>query len=204
MYLVGFVLYVVLCVGVAWGLAVAITHRAREGWPRWVVAAVLAPIVFLLPLADEIVGHFQFERLCAAAKDVKIHGTIPVGEDLYTPEGKWRLGLVGAADFVLPEKDRESFRLQKIVDSYVRWDLGRAQEVPAAILIQRYENKIYDVKTGRLLAEWQKYGAYGGWFGRNVIADRLIVRPQCMPEIVLRSKIDQALLKFTKPSEAAR
>jgi hypothetical protein len=166
----------------------------------------LAPVVFLLPLADEIVGYFQFERLCEEAKDVKIYGTILVGEELYTPEGKWRLELVGVADFVLPQEERESFRLQKILDSYVRWDLGPAQEVPAAIPIQRYENKVYDVKTERLLAEWRKYGTRGGWLSQNIASsgDKILVRLQCMPEIVLRSKIDQAIVKFTKPSDATK
>lgn len=203
MYLLGFVLYAALSIGFAWLLGRRITRGAKAPWARPLAVVMLAPTVFFLPLADEIVGYVQFERLCAEAKDVKIHGTIPVGENLYTPEGKWRLGLVGAADFVLPQKNRESFRLQRIVDSYLRWDLGRPQEVPAAILIQRYENKIYDARTGHLLADWRKYGAYGGWFSRHFKVP-LIVRPQCMPEIVLRSKIDRALLTFTKPSEAAR
>jgi hypothetical protein len=194
MYLVGFVLYVVLCVGVAWGLAVAITYRARESWPRWVVAAVLAPTVFFLPLADEIVGHFQFERLCEEAKEVKIYGTIPVGEDLYTPDGKWRLGMPG----------EDGRRLQRVIDTYLRQERSAAREVPGAIPIRRYEAKVFEAKSGRLLAEWQWYGTSGGWFGRNVVAGELplIVRPQCMPRKF--RQIEPAVLRFSKSSEASK
>jgi hypothetical protein len=199
MYLVGFVLYVVLCGGVAWALGVTLTHRARARWPRWVAAGILAPIVFFLPLADEIVGAYQFERLCEQAKDVKIYGTIPVGLELYTPDGKWRIGL---QEGELEQRLKDWDRAQKALDSHVRWDLGPTmpQEVPAAIPIRRYENKIFDAKTGRLLAEWRQYGTSGGWFGRVVVAGELplIVRPQCMPEILARSEIHQSILKFNR------
>lgn len=205
MYLVGLALYVVLCGGVAWALAFALTHRARASWPRWFAAGILVPIVFVLPLADEIVGYFQFERLCKEAKDVKIHGTIPVGEELYTPEGKWRIGLQeGDHDQRLKDWDKATKSTRK----YIRWKEGSPvpQFVSAAIPISVYDGAIYDARTGQLLAEWRQYGAHGGWFSRNVVAGEhpLIVRPQCMPDLVERSKLEQALLRFTKETGATK
>jgi hypothetical protein len=200
MYLVGFALYVALCVGVAWGLAVAITYRARESWPRRAVAAVLAPIVLLLPLADEIVGYFQFERLCEEAKVAKIYGTIPVGEDLYTPEGKWRIGLQENEDF--DQRIKNWDRAQKALDSYVRWDSGidRPQEIPAAVSIQRFENKIYDVKTERLLAEWMVYNLGQGWLSRTIPLGEFSAKV-CGPD---ERQIQQTILRFTKSLGATK
>ncbi len=194
MYLVGFAFYVVVCGSLAWLLAIVLTRRAKQKWPRWVAAGVLAPIVFLLPLADEIVGTYQFERLCERAKDVKIHGTIPVGEDLYTPEGKWRLGMPG----------EDGRRLQKVLDIYLRQERSTAQDIPAAIPIRRYEARVLEAKSDRLLAEWQWYGTSGGWFGRNVVGGELplIVRPQCMPEEF--RQVEPTVLRFTKSSQATK
>jgi hypothetical protein len=31
---------------------------------------VLVPVVFLLPLVDELIGKFQFDRLCDEAKNI--------------------------------------------------------------------------------------------------------------------------------------
>ncbi|MEW5891497.1 MAG: hypothetical protein AB1768_21245 [Pseudomonadota bacterium] len=56
MYFVGFVLYVLVCGTIGWFLAKLLTRRAWAPWLRWAVTTTLAPIVFLLPLADEILG----------------------------------------------------------------------------------------------------------------------------------------------------
>lgn len=199
MYALGFLLYVLVCGTIAWLIAKLLTRHAKAPWARWAATAALAPVVFLLPLADEIVGYFQFERLCESAKEVKIYGTIRVGDELYTPDGQWRLGLQGGG---VEQRQTEGARLRKVVDSYLRWDPGPSmpREIQAAIPIRRYETRIYDAKNGRLLAEWLHYGASGGWLGRNFVpgGGNLVVRSQCMPEIVLRSEIDQAIFTFAK------
>lgn len=204
MYLLGLILYAVLCAGIAWLLAKLLTRRAKAPWSQWLAAAILAPVVFFLPLADEIVGNYQFERLCEEAKEVKIYGTIPVGEELYTPEGKWRIGLnEGEWD----QRMKDWNRAQKILNSYLRWDDRRpAREVSAAIPVQEYEQRIYDARTGRLLAEWHQYGTRGGWLSQSLASsgDKIIVRQQCMPEVVLQSKINQVILKFNNATEAIK
>ena len=194
MELVAFVLYVLVCGAIAWLIAKALTRRAQKTWPRWVVAGVLAPVVFFLPFADEIVGKYQFERLCEEAKEEKFHGTIPAGEDLYTPDGKWRLGMPG----------EDGRHLQKVINTYLRRDHRRLPEIRAAIVIWGEESKIYDARTGRLLAEWRQYSTNGGWFGQKVVAGEgpLIVRQGCGPANF--RQIEQTLLKFTKSSEAIK
>ncbi|MEW5891498.1 MAG: hypothetical protein AB1768_21250, partial [Pseudomonadota bacterium] len=101
---------------------------------------------------------------------MKIYGTIPVGEDLYTPEGRWRLRMSG----------EDAFRLQEIVESYLRREYRRLPDTHAAMEIHAEERKIYDAKSGRLLAESRTYSTNGGWISRNAgIELPLIVRPGC-------------------------
>jgi hypothetical protein len=200
MYALGILSYAIVCGTIAWLLANLFTRQVDSNWPRWVVAALLAPVVAFLPFADEIVGCFQFERLCEESKDVKIHGTIAVGEELYTPDGKWRIGLrEGNWDLRMDDWQRA----QKALDSYVRWDFGSsvAQEVPnAAIAIRRNERRLFDASSGRLLAEWRDYGTRGGWISRN-FESPIIVRSGCGPDV---RQVQQTVLKFAKSSETAK
>jgi hypothetical protein len=199
MYFLGFLLYVLVCGAVAWFLGKVLTRRATAPWARWAATAVLMPIVFLLPLADEIVGRFQFERLCEEAKEAKIYGTISVGEDLYTPGGKWRIGLQ-EGDFDQRRKDWD--RARKVLDSYVRLELGPPQEIPAPISIRWREQKLLDARSGRLLAEWQSYSVGRGWFSEAMIPEGSLFGPQgCGPE---GWKIEQIVLPFAKSTEVIR
>ena len=200
MYLVGFIVYVLICGALAWAIAVMITRRAKRRSTRWIAAALLLPIVLALPLADEIIGRYQFDRLCEKAKDVKIYGTIPVGEDLYTPDGKWRIGLQEGSP---SSRAKEWKRAQEVLAKYIRLDLGSAMphEVGAAIPIRRYDTKILNIKTGELLAEWQQFGTSGGWISRR-FETPLIVSSQCMPDLVYMGQINQSILKFKRPEVA--
>ena len=194
MYALGILLYVIACGTVAWLLAKLLTRRAARPWARWAVTAALAPVVFLLPLADEIIGHFQFERLCESAKDVKIHGTIPVGEELYTPDGNWRMTSAG----------QDAFHLRKIIDGFLRRESLRLPDIHSPIDIWGSEKRIYSIRNGELLAEWRQYSTSGGWFGRNVLAGEtpLIVRAQCLPGNYW--KIEQSILRFESKREVTK
>ena len=193
MYLIAIVIYGVVCSALAWLLAKFLAYPAKASWPRWVIAAVLAVVLFFLPVSDEIVGNYQFERLCETAKEAKIYGTIPVGEDLYTSDGRWRIGLQeGNPD----SRFQDWRRAQKALEAYVRLDLGASppQEVGAAISIHRYDKKLLDAKSGKVLAEWQAYGTLGGALSRN-FQGPIIVRRSCGPDV---QQIEKSVLKFTK------
>ncbi|WP_147435845.1 hypothetical protein [Sulfurisoma sediminicola] len=152
--------------------------------------AILFPVVFIAPLADEIVGKYQFERLCEEAKEVKIYGTIPVGEELYTHEGKWRSSDTGDNDF----------QLQEFRESLVLWDSGGPfpKEISAAIPIRMYQTKLYERKTKRLLAEWKQFNTPGGWLSQWIPGGQatFLTTGECMPEIVQQSKLQKILLPF--------
>lgn len=186
MYAVAYVVYFLLCAGIAWSLAWIFTRRAKPSWRRWAVGVVLLPIVFLLPLSDEIIGTYQFERLCDEAKEVKIYGSILVGQDLYTTGGQWRLSVV----------DKDWRKLNAAVEGYLRWEPTRLPVIPAAIEIRGTVERVYEAKTGRLLAEWRQYATSGGWLSKfGAIGEgRLLGREQCVPKEF--GSIPQLVLKF--------
>jgi hypothetical protein len=172
MYLLGLLLWIAASGGLAWLVARLLSRWSSKLWLRPLLTLILLPVVFLAPLSDEIVGKFQFDRLCEEAKEVKIYATHPVGEELYTSEGKWRLGTVTA----------DASRLGEIVESLVRWDHGGTppQVISGAIVIYQFDTRIYDRKSDRLLAEWRVYSTPGGWLSRQFEVP-LLVDPRCDP-----------------------
>lgn len=193
MYVLWFVLYVALCIALARWLARAVTQAA---WARWAMIAALLPLFLLLPLADEIVGYFQFERLCEQAREVRVHATMPVGEDLYTPQGKWRMDLAeGDAD----ERFRIRFRAQQALDTHIRAENRALPATGSAIEIRGREIRMFDVRTSRLLAEWRQFSTSGGWLSRH-FEKPLLVRPQCVPRAVQERTVAQTVLPFAGTS----
>ncbi|MCK6385944.1 MAG: hypothetical protein L6Q55_15930 [Azonexus sp.] len=182
MYLLGILIWVAVVVLLA-RLAV---RRVKNVALRAVLVTLAVPLSFALALADEIIGKFQFDRLCEGAKEVKIYATHPVGEELYTPEGKWREG----ATF----EDRN--RLDKIYNSLIKY--GEHPQfpelIPAAVPIWKYQQRIYDNTDGRLLAEWTKFGRSGGWIARKGLLGE--ASHQCEPLLVDQGKLKYQILPF--------
>jgi hypothetical protein len=188
-YLIGLLIWTLATFLVAWVLGSLLTRRVKARWLRRVVILGLLPLVFMAPLADEIVGKYQFDRLCEEAKDVKIHGAIAVGEELYTPDGKWRLDI--------PDQTRD---LKILVDSYFRWEHGGSPPdvVPSvAIPIYRHNVKIYEKTSNRLLAEWKMYSTSGGWLSQQFETPAL-VRATCEP-VIVQEGVYKRLVRFHKP-----
>jgi hypothetical protein len=182
MYLLGILVWV----AVVATLARLVTARIKNSALRVSLVVLAVPFSFVLALADEIVGRYQFERLCEEAKEVKIYATHPVGEELYMPDGEWRRdhieklrrnGQVGGTR-------EDSDRLQSMYESLVRYvaEPTVPEALPAAIVIRRYHYKIYDKSDGRLLAEFDQYGTSGGWVSQNFEVP-FLVRPQCEPPL---------------------
>ena len=194
MYLLGLLLWIAVSGGLAWLAARLLTRRSSKPWLRPLLAMLLLPLIFMVPLADEIIGKFQFDRLCEEAKEVKVYATHPVGEELYTPEGKWRGSDTGD----------DVFRLSEIKKRIVRWDSDSSfpEIVPASIPIKKHHTKIYDETDGRLLAEWDSYGTSGGWLSQNFEVP-FFVRQQCFPSLFESRKLEQTLMPF-KSNQGAK
>lgn len=170
----------VLLVLLAWvvfsiWIAARVTRVVRRGALKALVFLVIAPVLSMLPLADEIIGKFQFDRLCEEAKDVKIVATIPVGEELYFPDGRWRL----SSSPPLPLN--ESNHRQSIYESLVRHERIELEIIGIAMPISGRETRIFDRKTGQLLASYRIYSARGGWISRS-FEKPTVVKDQCLPE----------------------
>ena len=167
-----------LTVWLVWKLAKRIKHPY--------LFVLIWPLVYIAPVADEFIGQFQYRRYCKEAEEIKIYGTVPVGLELYTEKGKWRLSSMTEFGWMgIPPEKRKP--LEAIVNSKIRWDHGPPLgiEVPATIPIRYYESKIYEVKTGRLLAESRLYATRGGWLS-NILFERggFFVKPQCSPTLL--------------------
>lgn len=190
MYLLGTLLWVFLSGLLAYGIGRLLTSKLKSRWWRWMLAAVLLPLIFMAPLADEIVGKYQFDQLCESAdKEARIYGTIPVGEELYTPGGEWRLGITDSWG--------DRMALNEIIKSLLRWE-SKTTQLHMAILIQQYDEQIFARNTGRLLAQWRTYGTAGGRLSHS-FETPFLVRSTCTPRLI-NPIIDIQLLPFTKVS----
>ena len=159
--------------GVSFAIARWIGKKIPKRSIGIVVTVILIPLLFVLPLADEIIGKFQFDKLCREAEEVKIYGSIPVGEELYTSDGKWRLGISS-----LPLE--ETKRVLSVHLSLLRDESIGPNEIEAAIPIRVYERRIYNRRTNEILASYRQYATSGGWLSRN-LGNPQIVRDQCFP-----------------------
>lgn len=155
-------------------LARLATRRISRAGIRFVVAVLLVPLLFALPFADEILGKPQFDRLCERAKEIRIHGTIPMGEELYFPDGRWR-----RSDRDIPLKEAQ--RIDALMKTLIRYEDSKTAVVPGWIPILAYETKIFDQRDGRLLASYEYFSTSGGWISRR-LEKPLVIMDQCFPE----------------------
>ncbi|MES2354836.1 MAG: hypothetical protein V4568_10650 [Pseudomonadota bacterium] len=180
-------IYIVICLMITKFIAKRISNpKIQLG-----VRALLPLILLLPPFADELIGKVQYDKLCREAEDVKIYGTIPVGEELYFPDGKWRRSSSGP----LLSLD-ESNRIESIYKSLIEYQDAKARIISAAIPIRAREVSIVSRQDGRLLASMQWYATSGGWLSRH-FENPLFVDAQCHSSL-FGEKLSQKILPFNK------
>lgn len=150
-----------------------IGRHIRSNSVRWVLYVGMFPALFALPLADELIGAYQFEQYCKQAEDVTILGTMPVGEELYFPDGRWRRS---SNDISLEEAKRiDELVKQLLVDE------SRGPEIVQGVVpIQAYETRILERQSGHPLASYKYFATRGGWLSGN-LEKPLVMRDQCFP-----------------------
>ena len=170
-------LFLVLLVWAVFGiwLAARITRVIHQRVLRILLFLLAAPVLVGLPLADEIIGKFQFDRLCKEGAELELLATLPVGVELYTADGKWRLTITP------PLPLNEYNKVRKTLASTVRTESVGPITIPALIPIREYKVRIYDRQQGRLLASYKHYGTRGGWISRGT-EKPMIVNDQCFPK----------------------
>lgn len=165
----------------------ALGGRIRSGAVRWGIYSVMLPVLLVLPLSDELIGAYQFEQYCKDAKDVRILGTIPVGEELYFPDGRWRRDERNVSL-------SESNRLADTIETLIRYDSSSYRDVPAVMPIAFSEVRIRERQTDRTLAEYKEYITHGGWISRK-LEKPLVSRDACAPDM-RGTSLQKALLHF--------
>jgi hypothetical protein len=151
---------------------------------------LIVGVLCALALGDEIVGKFQFDRLCAKAAGITYAGSIPVGYELYSREGRWLLTLPKGT----PELRRKA---SAAYNSLVRWDLTQTPRTSEWIPIQQTDTRIHDKRNGVLLASFSAYGTNGGWVSRQ-LDKPLLVRQECLPNEI--RVVNTKILPFQKPA----
>ena len=135
--------------------------------------ALIAVTLFFMPFVDEAIGQWQYSNLCQRT-EVKVHGVVPVGSNLYAESGEWRLGMKYPG-----ERWKERQALVILADSLVRWDHGSSMPRQSIIPIDSRHTRIFDRKTERLLAEWTSYSFKGGIIRRSLFEGS----SQCFPKL---------------------
>lgn len=159
-------------------LAARVTRLVRHGTLKVLIFVLLAPLLAALPLADEIIGKFHFDRLCKEAEEIKIYTTLAAGVEFYFPDERWKL-----SDPSLPFA--EVRRLGDLYEKLVRYENKSFDVVSITIPISAFETRIYSRKNNVLLASYKTYGTRGGWLSRGS-EKPIIVRNICWPPAVDR------------------
>ena len=185
--------FLVLLAVLAWALTSAVIayligRGIEQRAMRAFVTLILASVIFALPISDEVVGKFQFDRLCDEAENVKVSGTRPVGQELYTSDGRWRLA-------IRPSSLEELKQAEKNYQSIVRKESTGPVEIGTTIPIRMYEHRIYDRQKGKVLASYRSYATSGGWLSRYAFEKPILVRNQCFPSEA-RGNLNRRILPY--------
>ena len=182
----GILLLVVIAIWVA-----VSAKLARALSPKSVPVALVGAAIFFLPFVDEAIGLAQYSYLCKTSA-VKVHGTIPVGNELYSEAGEWRLGM----DY-RGERWREQVALVRLADSRVGWNSGGYYPIHLLSPVDSRLTTIVDAKTSRLLSEWTSYSFKGGIVRRTLFEGT----PQCFPELLNRNgyQLYKQIMIYSKP-----
>ena len=130
----------------------------------WVRIAVLlgfgVPLI-ALPVIDEIIGKYQFEKLCSQLEGVKDYEKVQLGREFYFEDGTPRWV---ARDNTLSESHRVREFNQNMM-RVIRWMKPRDEYIAAAIKVTLHVQQVIAAETGSLLAEIRWFTNKGGWIG---------------------------------------
>jgi hypothetical protein len=154
-------------------VSAAVSGATNSRFAKAPVAIAMFAALLVAPIADDLLGTWQYKRYCKAGDKIAYSGTISVTPDvgLFTANGDWQLASLG------PSEHAERSRLHKVAESFVRWDHGTSSPTGSVFPIQERKIEIHDASSGKLLAEWKSYHFKGGFLRRGLFDSA----SQCFP-----------------------
>lgn len=163
---------------VAWGYfsfkTAAAIASAADSWlakASWAIAVFV--VMLVAPIADDLLGNWQYKRYCKAGDKVTYLETIGVSPDvgLFTADGDWKIANLRPSD------GDEKRRLGNLAESFVRWEDGMSTQAGSVFPIREQETRIIERSSGKLVAKWKSYHYRGGFLRRGLLDSA----SQCFP-----------------------
>jgi hypothetical protein len=126
-------------------------------WQRAGLGIFAFGVLFLLPLADEIVGKFLYDKLCREEAGVKIYGRLELGPEFFKSDG--------TPNFI--DKETKLMLPANAMDAYVEYVFLPAERLPSPAKLLKTRMQFRNKSSGELLAESTAFGMYGGWLSFN-------------------------------------
>jgi hypothetical protein len=158
--IVAHALYLWLAVSVT--LFAARRARTRFGSKGATTAIVVSVLVFLLiPIWDELLGIYQFRRLCEQESGVKIYGRLELPKSFYSETGTPLFvhangDIDGWANKKRPGEQTDLYR-------YVKFE-RRDETVPAFVEMKKSNSCMMSSATGKWLMCRTRFVNLGGWW----------------------------------------
>lgn len=120
-----------------------LTSRLKDSWIKSLVTFLVTSVLIPLPVADEIIGGFQFRELCQQG--------YPAVYDSDKATGK-------------------TVTLKQVSISNLKtyMDIPRKDVEHTVIPIREDSWEYIEVESGELLLSWKEYHAKGGWLSRFI------------------------------------
>ena len=142
---------------IAWfGLCVWLARKI-VGWlpiesvvAKFFVSVLVFAAIFPVPLIDEIIGKFQFDKLCREEAGVKIYGKLELGPEFFNADGK-------------PNFEVSRGQLDERMERIVELSPFTFERIRSPVDLGRGTFRIFDRRNGKELARIIGFNNRGGW-----------------------------------------
>jgi len=176
----GVLLAVILWFVTASAITYSVVRWIRAPALRAVIAVSLFALLLVAPIADELIGAFEYERLCRTAGQIKISGSMIVSAKYFSSDGSPK-----------PEWARMSLKERERVSGLGN-DIKSRQVNHGPMPIIESQGRLVDAKSGSVLAFYEFYSTRGGFISRD-FEKPFFVADQCRPNVDLGPVYKQIL-----------
>ena len=127
----------------------------ESGGLKGLIGLLTFAVLLPLPLIDEIIGKFQFDKLCREEAGVKVYGKLKLGAEFFNADG--------TPNFINPNTGH----LSEEISPYIEFVWPPPQKIPSIAELTKMRVQVRDRGNGKILAENIAFGMYGGWLSFN-------------------------------------